>query len=286
MDDIADSFDYKNKYAIIEYLNDIKKEPYFYQIILTHNFDFFRTIQSRILDNAKWKNSLIAQKENGVIKFLPGGSKNVSNPFEKWRTDINKDLKIVIATIPFVRNLIEYKEGDSENYITLTHLLHQKEERSSPLIKKTSDIDLSDIENIYKDIFKDVDFSSFDKTKKVKNIIYSEADSLISSTSTNNEIALEDKIILSIAIRLKAEEFMWSKVSDKSFIRGAQTGTLYDRYKREFKLNLEEVENIELLEQVNLMTPENIHLNSFMYEPILDMSNLHLKSLYTEISEL
>jgi hypothetical protein len=31
------------------------------------------------------------------------------------------------------------------------------------------------------------------------------------------------------------------------------------------------------------MTPENIHLNSFMYEPILDMSDQHLRKLYTEV---
>ena len=43
VDDIADSFDYKNKYAIIQYLIDIAEEPHFKQIILTHNFDFFRT---------------------------------------------------------------------------------------------------------------------------------------------------------------------------------------------------------------------------------------------------
>ena len=35
-----------------------------------------------------------------------------------------------------------------------------------------------------------------------------------------------------------------------------------------------------------LMTPENIHLNAFMYEPILDMSDEHLKKLYGEISGL
>ena len=48
----------------------------------------------------------------------------------------------------------------------------------------------------------------------------------------------------------------------------------------------DEIETIKLLEDVNLMTPENIHLNSFMYEPILDMSNEHLKQLYLCISKL
>ncbi len=31
------------------------------------------------------------------------------------------------------------------------------------------------------------------------------------------------------------------------------------------------------------MTPENIHLNAFMYEPIVDMSDHHLKKLYAEV---
>ena len=34
------------------------------------------------------------------------------------------------------------------------------------------------------------------------------------------------------------------------------------------------------------MTPENIHLNSFMYEPILDMYPERLKKLYTDIKEI
>jgi lysophospholipase L1-like esterase len=55
----------------------------------------------------------------------------------------------------------------------------------------------------------------------------------------------------------------------------------------EFKVTFPTEEtNIQLIEQVNLMTPENIHLNSFMYEPILDMSNEHLKALYRDIDLL
>ena len=47
-DDVADSFDYKNKYAIIEYLSDIADDPNFNLLILTHNFDFYRTVVSRL----------------------------------------------------------------------------------------------------------------------------------------------------------------------------------------------------------------------------------------------
>jgi hypothetical protein len=35
-----------------------------------------------------------------------------------------------------------------------------------------------------------------------------------------------------------------------------------------------------------LMTPENLHLNSFMYEPIVDMSDEHLKRLYNDVKKL
>ena len=58
----------------------------------------------------------------------------------------------------------------------------------------------------------------------------------------------------------------------------------YDhKFKKKFPI---ESENIRLIERVNLMTPENIHLNSFMYEPIIDLSIEHLKKLYKEVSNL
>ena len=34
------------------------------------------------------------------------------------------------------------------------------------------------------------------------------------------------------------------------------------------------------------MTPENIHLNSFMYEPILDLSDYHLRDLYQKLENI
>lgn len=48
-DDISDSFDYKNKFAIIDFLEDVTKveDTNFLAIVLTHNFDFLRTVSSR-----------------------------------------------------------------------------------------------------------------------------------------------------------------------------------------------------------------------------------------------
>jgi hypothetical protein len=79
---------------------------------------------------------------------------------------------------------------------------------------------------------------------------------------------------------------MLSKASDKSEVVGHQTRKFFERFKNEFINQDFEQENIKLLEQVNLMTPENIHFNSFMYKPILDMLDEHLKNLYSKISKL
>lgn len=47
-----------------------------------------------------------------------------------------------------------------------------------------------------------------------------------------------------------------------------------------------DIEKEKILEKVNIMTPENIHLNSFMYEPIIDMSSNSLVNLYKQVLEL
>ena len=33
-----------------------------------------------------------------------------------------------------------------------------------------------------------------------------------------------------------------------------------------------------------MLTPENIHINSFMYEPILDTSEIELRQLFNDLN--
>jgi hypothetical protein len=47
-----------------------------------------------------------------------------------------------------------------------------------------------------------------------------------------------------------------------------------------------ELFNVGVIQRVLLMAPENIHLNSFMYEPILDMSHQRLHRLHAEVVAL
>ncbi len=271
IDDIADSFDYKNKYAIIQYLKEISQESIFKQIILTHNYDFHRTVSSR-LDMVR-DHKLYTVKTKDGIQLIE--EKYQHNPFTYWKNKLHQNKAILIASIPFVRNLAEYS-GHKEIYDKLTSLLHFKE--------NTESINLSGLEVIIKAILIDKNELTLENGNNlVIDLIYEIADSILSSTI--EIIELENKIVLAIAIRLRAEQFMVAKINNDVFwksIKKFQTSVLIERFKKDYPT---EIKTIDILEQVNLMTPENIHLNSFMYEPILDMSNEHLKNLYKDIKD-
>lgn len=272
-DDVADSFDYKNKYAIVEYLRELTFEPNFYQIILTHNYDFYRTIFSRVLSgHARFHCSFSAVRTNSTIALVDFGGRKYDNPFEQWKNNL-QELPNFISSIPFVRNIIEYSEGQGHaDFVKLTSLLHMKSD--TPTLK------VSDIKSVFDRHVTANGLDKLDQNAQVLGLIktlsktYSEED-------IPTEINLEHKIVLSIGVRLLAEDYMWSKVSDKRPINSSQTGKLLRRYKHDFP-NDHEVQ-ISTLEKVNLITAENIHLNSFMFEPLIDLSINHLQELYKEV---
>lgn len=276
IDDIADSFDYKNKYAIVEYLIDIFDEPCFYQIILTHNFDFFRTLHSKL--NKGWENYLIANVVDGDVELESIKTKGIISPFENWKSNCHTDKSKYISLVPFVRNIIEYTTGTGDSdYLKLTAILH--------VIQNTS-LSVGDVSAIFNKYLSTQIIAPFDSSEMFKDVIFQQADIIVSSQQ--RDIDLEKKVVLSIAIRLKAEDYMWSKISDQSAVPTGTTQTyeLFKRFKNEFGNVPLSSDTVRKLREVILMTPENIHLNSFMYEPILDMSVKHLYCLYNEVKIL
>lgn len=271
IDDIADSFDYKNKYAIIEYLKDISSSGKFLCLFLSHNFDFYRSISGRLGLRRECK--LHATKTGRKLKLVK--EKYQKNPFNHWRDNLTISA-FCISAIPFVRNLAEYCGLDDE-FLKLTSLLHVKED--------TETMTLDDLCTIYKKILADrQQLTLIPKEKLVIDLINEEAE--VAFNAQEEAVELEGKIVLSIAIRLLAERHMIEAINNFPFvsaIRENQTIKLLQEYKR---LGLGRAEDVLVLEQVNLMTPENIHLNSFMYEPILDLGIAHLKALYSEVKSL
>lgn len=282
VDDIADSFDYKNKYAIIEYLKDVLDNPTFYLIILTHNFDFYNTIKSRFGGKINFQGNWIANKNANQIELIEGERRGV---FAKLRDGYGNCDYTFIACIPFVRNLIEYAKGQEDiNYLKLTSVLHVKPERHDLGIKKTFDMKVNDVLEIINSTF-DLKYAKQNLDTGVYDLILSSANDIY-LMSNDTSLDLKYKICLSIAIRLIAEKFMLEKITNVGFlskVHKRQTGQIVEQYKIEFPGN---AKFISILERVNLMTAENIHVNSFMYEPLMDLSDDHLKSLYNEVKLL
>ena len=273
-DDIADSFDYKNKYAIVEYLRDITETPFFYQIILTHNYDFYRTISSRLdLDRTNKFHTLRDDKGVQIRE-----EKYQNNPFNYWKEKLPEGSHddFLLAMIPFVRNIAEYS-GKEDIEKELTRYLHVK--------AGSEDLTVAELEALFKQVitFK-APLSLPQSDRKVFDLLFERAQA--ACTLSEEKIELETKIVLAMAIRLKAENFMISKLNDQPFVEAINSNQTFRLLQKLEQSGLIDAATLKCLKQVTLMTPENIHINSFMYEPILDMSNHHLKTLYEKVSGL
>ncbi|MEJ5051504.1 hypothetical protein WH221_16875 [Chryseobacterium culicis] len=273
-DDIADSFDYKNKYAIIEYISDLHLLSKFKLLILTHNFDFYRTLALR-LELPEQSLFMAIKDENRLVELKHGlYAKGV---FKEYLKKCH-DSKIFISLIAFVRNLIEYSESSKvDDCQLLLSCLHHRE--------NSKDITVGNVFNIFKNRIsklKDVNIN-FDVDLNIQDFIFAVADSIVAEQNVN-EILLENKITLALASRLKTEQYLLSKLTgiDMKKIQFNQTKALSKEYKKKYNGSI----NSSIVDRVNLMTPENIHINSFMYEPLIDMSVFHLISLYEQSKTL
>ena len=271
-DDIADSFDYQNKYAIIEYLHDLNETSgNIYMLVLTHNFDFYRTIGSRLrLGSNSW---MTIKKVDGTLELKPGQYQHdlFSHFIQNHRDD-----KVFVSMIPFVRNLIEYTEGETADYTTLTSCLHLKSD--------TMAIMDNEVIRIVKKFIKGQTYARVANNVPVYGLIIATADGIVAEASID-EVKIENKIVLAMACRLKAEVFLKQRLlnaglTDADLVTDSNQTAEWTKL---YKLHCAGDSSRSVIEQVNMMTPEFIHINSFMYEPLIDLSVEHLVALYKKI---
>lgn len=276
LDDPADSFDYKNKHAILQYLQDLTRVEHFAQIILTHNFDLFRSLANSFV---RYSRCLMANRTGAGITLEQ--VRGINNIFiGEWKDKFFDNDTILCACIPFVRNLIEYINGaDTDDYNTLTSLLHWKQD--------TANITVGQFKQIYQRMFGD-DGQPTDDDRLMPDLLFHQADEITAVTAQPG-LNLENKVVLSIAIRLKAEQYMTEALREKLQQPGywctanrSQFGKLINEYSE----HCSDSAAINVLEQVSITVSSNIHLNSFMYEPILDLSQGHLVALYQQVTQL
>ena len=286
IDDLVDSFDYKNKYAIVHYLKEVVDRPDFHMIVLTHNFDFLRTIKGRgIIDG---KQIYFVQKRGEKTSLI--SDKLRDNPLDGFVARLNDPLNL-IASIPFARNIIEYTRGTSDpDYLKLTQMLHWRD--------GTDKIDVGELLDVLARTFSGEKMQAECAHKREDTIFDMIVCAADECSKARRENTLEEKIVLSIAIRLLAERLLVRKlrsgdapaIADRITIHGwirERRLSLEDRAKRDGRsLTKDESAELEALDEVALMTPEIIHINSFMYEPILDMPSDGMRSLYSKMLDL
>ena len=279
-DDIADSFDYKNKYAIIEYLNDLANTNGIDLLMLTHNFDFYRTIKMRL--GVSRSNCFIAQRdEDGVVsmtvfRYQKDFFKQVIiAEIKDGNITTDEKKKLLFSSIPFYRNLCEYS-GKEDAYLKLTSFLHLK---TNPI--DTVAVNISELWNIINPFLDNATFTGTDEP--YYDALIRIANSCVADTT--NEVLLDNKLVIAIAIRLKTEKFL-----QQTLIANGQTCVdATSNQTREWFLQALPFltdEQKDVVEEVNLITPESIHLNSFMFEPLIDISDWSLKELYRKVSAL
>lgn len=254
LDDIVETFDYSNRYAFIEYINDMVKDGVTI-IVLTHNFEFYRTLSSRVNGLRK----LVASVDKkGVVCIQK--NRNISRNIENI-LDINNEETLYFA-IPYLR---EAKTILQEDTSLLTSCLHYK--------SNTKNIKIKDILAFFpkKNLAIDGEKLYLDGLKE-----------LVDKMNEFDEYDLAKKTILSICCRVFLEEkIIDNNISIVEEINCNQFAYLKEMYKDELNENV-----VQLMDKIQLATPEFIHGNAFMYEPLVDIDGMYLKEIYEEVVSL
>jgi len=271
VDGVADSFDGKNRHASIQYLKGIAEDENFRQVVLTHNFDFFRTIQSRSVNGTSC--FMVTRQDDGIAINRAVGITTVF--VQDGTIHFGSEPRKRIASLPFMRNLVEFTKGDDDpDFVKLTALL--------PVKASTATIQHSDLFDIDEAMFGASPTAAAPSGGSVVDLILQEADGCLEAGGAAN---LANKIVPSIAARLRAEQHMLQCIDGPELpdttTRNQTTG-LVNRFRRDCPDDAA----IPVLDRIVRITPANIHPNSFMHEPILDMSDEHLRKTYSDVKAL
>lgn len=272
LDDAVDSFDYKNKYGIIDYLVDVNKDPNIQLIIFTHNFDFYR---SSILAFGKVTTNqyFMYKDDNNDITFYDSKNKHYYLEvckFNDWKNAPTASQ--YYSLIPFFRSTMQL-ESNSHNpdVQAIDEYLHYDD-----TLSPTKDFSRLDAILNPRGCKLPLGISINDNFLKK---IDSEVANILSSGI--NETNLEEKITLGLYIRLFEERFLCKKI-----IASAGAIPSFNAYNRTkdllnyaISLLLLSDEEVSLMTEANIISPSFLHANSFMYEPLIDVGSKPLVDL-------
>ena len=274
LDDVSDSFDYKNKYAIIECLKDFSELSNIQLIILTHNFDFYRSLRIALKDTLQSK--LLAYSNDGQVTLYDARQKHFEDYsyYSNWKN--NGKLIDFISIIPFLRNIVQLEKNSKEpDYQELTKLLHYNSDLENKIFA-----DFESITNKYN--IK----ANFDLNQKYLSCIKIKAEEIINSAAIN-ETNLQEKVVLGIFIRLFTDKYMWNKYVEKYGIDPEvsdvknQSRYLYNLISNDIDENKKSI-----LLTAFTIAPSFVHINSFMFEPLIDVGTEKLIDISKKVLTL
>lgn len=274
LDDVSDSFDYKNKYAIIECLKDFSEYSNIQLIILTHNFDFYRSLRIALKDTLQSK--LLAYSNNGQVTLYDARQKHFEDYsyYSNWKN--NGKLIDFIFIIPFLRNIIQLEKNSKDpDYQELTKLLHYNSDLENKIFA-----DFESITNKYN--IK----ANFDLNQKYLSCIKIKAEEIINSAAIN-ETNLQEKVVLGIFIRLFTDKYMWNKYVEKHGI-DPEVSDVKNQSRYLYNLisnNIDENKKSILLTAFTI-APSFVHINSFMFEPLIDVGTEKLIDISKKVLTL
>lgn len=270
-DDIVDSFDFKNKYAMIEYLCELSCDPDVQLLLLTHNFDFFRSCLHSFGENIDSKLFGYLGSNDEVSLFE--AKSNIYESFHLFNEWKNKDdTKSLISLIPFLRNLVELKKGNSSSeYETLCHFLH--------FDINTINLNLQNLSNIYDD--HGISHTSA-TTMPYWALLVNEVKQINSPVVESN---IQEKVILGLFIRLSSDFFLLKKYRTNNNGIDPVIPPHSNWTKKLKKMAYSYLGNDEkkLYDKAIIVAPSFIHVNSFMYEPLIDVGSEKLLAISQEL---
>lgn len=275
LDDAVDSFDYKNKYGIIDYLNEIKDNSLVQIIILTHNFDFYR---STILAFGNTNQYFMYKDKSGNVTLHDVKSKkyylSVSD-FNSWKNSGDKTK--YLSFIPFLRNVLQLQTKSSDpSVLDADKYLHYE-------LTVSDNLDFTIIEPLMRSANFGIP-ASINITDKYLDTLDNIAINI--SSSPIMETKLENKILLGIYIRVFLERFLVKRIKKMggnvppNGNKFARTISLINNAKTNGYLSDKE---LSIAIEANVVSPSFVHANSFMYEPLIDVDSSTLIDVANKI---
>lgn len=273
LDDIVESFDYRNKYAFFEYLQELASQnSYLYIISLTHNFDFFRLVYEKLYPKNEKQFRLVVSDENNNLS-----AEEMFDPrvFGSYKKDAAKDKSAWVTMIPFSRNIVEFQHDKShDDYKELTRALHILD----------NEVTVGHIQQYLQTIVKVTD-TPFDESLNIHKAIIMYAKEVAADASDG--FSLKDNLVLAIGTRLCIERYIISKIAEEYYRNAvSKERDLTRKLLILYSNNCSDPNKQTYLKMFNkaaAIVDGTIHINSFMYEPLVDVGTWEMKKMFNEI---